>query len=819
MSGDVIIGGLFDIHIYYKTEAFNFSSPPHLQARKISMLLEDFYNFLSLVFAVDEINLNPNILPNVTLGYNVYDSYVDLFRTIQGAVRMYSGNTKQYPNYNCDTYGVLAAVIEGMASSFSIQYANIFGIYKYPQVSFMSQEPLQSNKLYFPFFYRTVPSEKTLYSAVIALLKHFGWMWVGIIYPDDDGSINAIKIIKNMIEANGGCIEFIKLVPSINDFSPERIKDIQQTIVKSTANVILVYGSKNYVYYVELNVHISNIPGKVWIHTADSSFRMFNSINDTNVVNGSLRFVMQKTENPEFIKFIQGVNPSRFPTGRTFTTWWDELCENRCPFNPRKRNCTGVESGRPILYSHCNLKFTGMSYIVYNSVYAVAYALNDLYKEIPLSERLLDINKLKFQDLKGWKLHKFLKKINFTNILGQDIFFSDGEISVGYDTYNVIHNSDLSISSHKVGNYYFHAPPGKQLILNASAIVWENKFTKIPRSLCSDICQPGNRKSIREGQPVCCYDCLSCPEGQFSNRTDADVCTKCPEDEWPNEKKTKCTKKNITFLSYENPIGIVLTFIAIVFALLSAVVLLIFIRNRHTPIVKANNRDLSYLILLSLMLSCLSCTIFIERPERVTCFLRQAIFGITFAISVSSLLAKTLIVVIAFNATKPGKNLRKWVGAKVPKYIVFTFSIIQLLICITWLFVTPPSIYYNKESEVAVIIVECDKASAIAFYIILGYLCILASICFIVAFFARKLPDTFNDAKLITFSMLVFFTVWAFFIPTYLSAKGTSTVAVEVFAILASSSGMLSSIFAPKCYIILVKPQINRKNFVLKGSI
>ncbi|XP_069800143.1 vomeronasal type-2 receptor 26-like [Dendropsophus ebraccatus] len=685
------------------------------------MLLEDFYNFLSLVFAVDEINLNPNILPNVTLGYNVYDSYVDIYRTIQAAVRIYSGNTKLYPNYNCDTYGVLAAVIEGMASSFSIQYANIFGIYKYPQVSFISQEPLQSNKLYFPFFYRTVPSEKTLYSAIIALLKHFGWMWVGIIYPDDDGSINAIKSIKNMIEANGGCIEFIKLVPSINDFSPERIKDIQQTVVKSTANVILVYGSKNYVFYLEQNVKLTNMPGKVWIHTADSSFRMFNSINDT-VANGSLRFIMQKTENPEFTKFIQG-------------------------------------------------------------------------------------------------LHKFIKKINFTNTLGQDIFFSDGEISVGYDIYNVIYNSDLSINSQKVGNYYFHAPPGRQMILNTSAIVWENKFSKVPQSMCSEICQPGSRKSIRERQPVCCYDCVPCPEGQFSNRTDADVCTKCLEDEWPDEKKTECTKKAITFLSYEDPIGTVLIFIAILFALLSAMVLLIFIRNRHTPIVKANNRDLSYLILLSLILSCLCCLIFIERPERVTCFLRQSIFGITFAISVSSLLAKTLIVVIAFNATKPGKNLRRLVGAKVPKYIVFTFSAIQLLICITWLFVTPPSIYYNKESEVAVIIVECDKASAIAFYIILGYLCILASICFVVAFFARKLPDTFNDAKLITFSMLVFFTVWVFFIPTYLSAKGTSTVAVEVFAILASSSGMLCSIFAPKCYTILVKTQINRKNFVLKGTI
>lgn len=298
-----------------------------------------------------------------------------------------------------------------------------------------------------------------------------------------------------------------------------------------------------------------------------------------------------------------------------------------------------------------------------------------------------------------------------------------------------------------------------------------------------------------------------------------DVCIKCPEDQWPNVQKTECIKKALTFLSYEDPIGIVLACIAILFSLIASVVLGIFIKYQNTPIVKANNRDLSYLILVSLTLSCLCCLIFIEKPEQLTCFSRQAIFGITFSISVSSLLGKTFIVVIAFNATKPGNNLRKWVGAKVPKCIVLICSVIQVFICILWILLVPPSTSYNTQSEISKIILECDKGSAIAFYVILGYLSILASVCFVVAFLARKLPDTFNDAKLITFSMLVFFTVWIFFIPTYLSAKGTSTVAVEVFAILASSSGMLGSIFVPKCYIILIKPQKNRKNFVLKGSL
>ncbi|XP_053571191.1 vomeronasal type-2 receptor 26-like, partial [Bombina bombina] len=383
--------------------------------------------------------------------------------------------------------------------------------------------------------------------------------------------------------------------------------------------------------------------------------------------------------------------------------------------------------------------------------------------------------------------------------------------------YNVVYLRNGTIISEKVGDFNYYEPPGKQFSINEKAIIWESQFSETPRSVCSESCPPGQRKSIREGQPVCCFDCLPCPEGEFSYQKDMDVCVKCPKDKWPNEQKTACVPKVLSFLSFQDPIGIVLTFLAVCFSLMSAGILGIFIRFRDTPIVKANNRDLSYLLLTSLIYSFLCCLLFIGHPGKVTCFLQQAVFGISFSISLSSLLAKTLIVVIAFNATKPGNIFRKLVGAKVPKYIVITSSLIQVFICILCLIIVPPNLYYNMNAETGKIIVECNEGPDVSFYFILGYLCILALISFIVAFFARKLPDTFNDAKFITFSMLVFCSVWIFFIPTYLSTKGTYMVAVKVFAIWASSSGLLGCIFAPKCYIIVLKPERNMKKNLLRG--
>ncbi|XP_026545372.1 vomeronasal type-2 receptor 26-like [Notechis scutatus] len=834
-SGDFIIGGIISL-IYMMSDQVTFKKLPSEELLDDPILLQQNYlHILSLVFAVKEINENSQILPNITLGFGIFNSYFMATWTYLASMELLSSHDRFVPNYKCSTNQNSICVIAGPNSHISQVMANILSIYKIPQFTYGSA-PVMDNVIHTAFVYQMFPNEQLQITGILQLLLHFKWTWIGIIFQENEIGEQFLREVLIMFFQNGICFDYIKVFPTVA-FSNEMGEQINnfvkvcKVIMRSTSSVVIVY-CENQVMALFRMISVSEYwevtverKDKVWIFPAQMEYTSIPFQRDWNMdfIHGALSFVVSSKEALGFNRFLQMRNSVSKNEDSFSKVFWEQAFE--CSFsksilNPKSEKwCTGEEKLEALPHSVFELSMTGQSYSVYNAVSAVAHGLQAfLTSHSKYHISAADSEKQKLFNHHVWKLHHYLKKVSFNNSFEEKIFFDhNGKVATGFDIINWVTFQNLSFLRVKVGKVDPSVQFESLLSLSANNIVWPNIFNQTqPLSLCNDHCSLGYSKIKIEGKPFCCYKCLLCPEGKIANQTDLDDCFSCLEENYPNKDQNLCIKKHTVFLSYKEPLGINLTSVAFLFSFISVVVLGIFVKHQDTPIVKANNRNLTYILLIALLFSFLCVLLFIGQPEQVKCFMRQTAFGISFSVALSCILGKTTIVVLAFMATKPGSKMRKWVGKSLDNIIVLSCSLVQITICSIWLTTSPPFPDSDMHSISDKIVLECNEGSAYMFYIVLGYMGFLSAISFMVAFLARKLPDSFNEAKFITFSMYVFCSVWVSFVPTYLSTKGKYMVAVEIFSILASAAGLLGFIFPPKCYIIVLRPDLNRKEQLVK---
>ncbi|XP_029442754.1 extracellular calcium-sensing receptor-like, partial [Rhinatrema bivittatum] len=684
-------------------------------------------------------------------------------------------------------------------------------------ISFAAQHPMLSDKLQFPSFLRTIPADTLQPRAITHLLLHFNWTWVGILSSNSDSRSLSSQMIRQEVVENGGCVAFLE---NIDDRYPkERMVKVAEVIHQSSVNVIVCNCYGNHLKPIlELLSH-RKIIAMIWVFSTGMIINPSLFTKESwRLLNGSMIFVSPTSNIANFLNFLYHMGPSAYPWDIFTKLFWEKAfgCrwagENFTHMLAKADDirCSGKEDLRTLDPGLFQLNDLSITYHAYLAIYAYAHALHNMMLN-GAKEDIFHI-RTNIQNIKYWQVLHYLRDVRFTTESEQEVYFdANGDVATVFDIMNIQIYPDDTIELITVGRYDSRNSPGEEITLNTSAILWNQRFNQTPRSVCSESCPVGYRKSARLGQPSCCFDCVPCSAGEIANETDTANCWKCPEDYWPNERRNRCLPKVIEFLSYQETLGAALAAVAIILSLATILILIIFFCFKDTPIVRANNRGLSYLLLCTLMLCFLSSLTFIGIPVKLTCMIRQPAFGLIFTICISCILAKTVTVVIAFKAVNPHNHLRKWIGPKIPNLIIVFCSLIQIVICTYWISSHPSFPENNTRSESRKIIVECNDGLTILFYCMLGYMGFLAIISFIVAFLARTLPDSFNEAKFITFSMLVFVSVWLSFIPAYLSTQGKYMVAVEIFAILSSGAGLLFLIFLPKCYIILIRPEMNTK--------
>ncbi|KAK9405188.1 type-2 vomeronasal receptor [Crotalus adamanteus] len=803
--GDLLIGIVISpSRIIPATLPFNMAPSSQIQ-----LISHGKFFILRMICNIELVRKNPKLLHNLTLGYNIHDNYDNTLGTSDALLDMLSIGEANVPNYSCGRKEKLLAIVDGASRDNSIQMSTLAGTYKVPQVSDRIASETLSDKSQFPFFHPMFPKEGIQYPAIVQILLHFGWTLIGLFAPDTEKGENFMRTFTPLLVKNRICV-VISQQFSANGHTTFLRHDLSKWRQVNVFVHFIEFESlldRILPFHSALEGLPGPIEGKVWIMTMAGIYLMNKDWRLKHVHSiWSFPFQWKKSwENDNSYNLYLFVEPEFQAeyfhcsvSKHTFSVKGRRRCTQKAPVETQEKK------------NRMQIRNNGYTY---NVIKILAHALSAASQ--PQRRRKKGEERLGAPRLQPWKFHPFLKRRELYNLSLIKLYLDqNGDVAADLRILSRVVLPKEDPIDKVLGTF-----ERQRLTINQDALSQLKLLNKsLPQSKCVEKCHPGFVKQAREGEPVCCYDCIPCPEGTISTQEDTTKCTKCPDDQYPTENRVQCIPKRFTFLSYEEHLSIILISFALLLFLITGFVLIIFIKYLETPIVKANNRDLSYILLVSLLLCFLSSLFFIGRPRKATCLLRQTAFSIVFSVAVSSVLAKTITVVLAFLASKPGNKVTRWLGKSLANSIICSCSAAQILICAMWLGVSPPFPDSDLHSQPGEIILQCNEGSAIMFYVVLGYMGFLAAICFTVAFLAKNLPGAFNEAKLITFSMLVFCSVWVSFLPTYLSTKGKYMVAVQVFSILASGAGLLSCIFFPKCYIIILRPDLNTKEHLMAKS-
>ncbi|XP_047467258.1 G-protein coupled receptor family C group 6 member A-like [Mugil cephalus] len=800
-AGDIIIGGLFPIHLQS-----NRSEGPEVVITCSRFDIQMFLRTHVMIYAITKINQRtPRDLPNITLGYDIYDTCGDVSLAIKAALQLLKNQSDPQscllPEMIQSAFAEpeTKAVIGERYSEVSIAVARILALSSVPQISFASTSELLSRKLKFPTFLRTVPSDKHQTLGIAKLVDEFNWKSVAIVGSSDEYGKYGSDSLVSYFNDRHICIDFVEILKGDFDQNKtstrEELEDLMGKIANSSAEVIIMFTKDTNVEII-IQEAIKEKLNRTWIASDTwSNSAKVSSLPDIQLAGQVFGFIFKKHEVPGFEDYVtslfNGTNSTSFQSGIT-------LCPNQSE-EDRRKNCslTNDQMGSGTCLNLSCLT----SYIDQDESYSVYLAVNVIVEGL---KDLLKCNHQQCQrhsNFTAFELLRAIQKVNFT-VDNTQIFFDDhGDPSLGYDI--VYWNVSESKQGAKINTIGEYSPNGRISVpehLNDSM----NSVT-VTAYNCSKTCDPGFQ--LKTGNKKCCMECIPCETNHISPGNGAE-CKSCGEKHYSTDKQV-CHKKNDEYLRWSDAFSIILCCSASVGIVVTTVFVVVFGIHFKTPVVKAVGGYLCCVELLSLFAGFSFIFSFMGKPTRESCMVCLPGFGIAFSLCMSCILANLLQIWVAFNF---GLTVESWMKKiNQPLAVVVTVTGGQVILSVLWLVLEPP--YVHEEETDRTILHQCTSDQTF-FMSMVAYNAFLGLICFIFAYKGRQLPDLYKNAALITISMLLFLIIWLIFLPLYLTLKGKYTPAIQAAAILISCFSILGCHLAPKCYIMLFRKELNDQNAI-----
>uniref|UniRef100_A0A8C2GEP8 Glutamate receptor, metabotropic 6b n=1 Tax=Cyprinus carpio TaxID=7962 RepID=A0A8C2GEP8_CYPCA len=502
IEGDITLGGLFPVHS---------RGPAGVPCGEIKKE-KGIHRMEAMLYALDQINSDPDLLPNITLGARILDTCSrDTYALEQSLTFVQALIQKDNSDVRCSNGEPpiipkperVVGVIGASASSVSIMVANVLRLFAIPQISYASTAPELSDNNRYDFFSRVVPPDSFQAQAMVDIVKAMGWNYVSTLASEGNyGESGVDAFIQISREAGGLCIaQTIKIPrePRPGEFD----KIIKRLMETSNARGVIIFANEDDIKRVLEAAKKANLTGH-FLFVGSDSWGAKNSpiLNLEDVAEGAVTILPKRASIDGFDQYFTTRSLENNRRNIWFAEFWEDdfKCKLTRPGirgNSGLRKCTGEERiSRDSAYEQ-----EGKVQFVIDAVYAMAHALHSMHIDLcPGSMGICD----KMDPVDGRMLLSYIRAVNFNGSAGTGVMFNEnGDAPGRYDIFQYQLSNTTNSGYKIIGQWTNH------LRLNAEDMQWSGGDKLVPDSVCSFPCESGERKRMVKGVP-CCWHCELC---------------------------------------------------------------------------------------------------------------------------------------------------------------------------------------------------------------------------------------------------------------------------------------------------------------------
>ena len=183
-----------------------------------------------MIFAIENVNKNPNLLPNVTTGYDIrnYCGSMALAMKIAYDFVSHSKTSSSVIGYTTKAKSKpISALIGPIYSESAVLVGSLLEVANIPAISPSATSVELSSKLYKDFF-RTVPPDNWQAKVMADIIELFNWTYVAVVAIDDSyGQIGVRALEQKSFNRKSFCVAFSEFIPRLS-----YLKKINQTARK-----------------------------------------------------------------------------------------------------------------------------------------------------------------------------------------------------------------------------------------------------------------------------------------------------------------------------------------------------------------------------------------------------------------------------------------------------------------------------------------------------------------------------------------------------------------------------------------------------------